>query len=276
MGAGRSSGARGSDTDRCARWGRGLYVVGLAVDAAGWHGDGSDANRRIAGRSRLRLGWDGMAAGRAGQIVEVPTPYGVLDGVARFGWTGTAWAAVGAPTFQRDFTSGSLGAGAVFTRASTGTYYNSSGVLVSAATNAPRFDYDPVTHALRGQLNEDARTNTALQSANFALSWSTSDITLTAGISGAPDGTASMTRTAETATTALHFLIQNITAVASAAYTLSIHAKAAENRYLELSLDDSGGSNGGFAVFDLQAGTVTQAVARGTGVLGASAIVAVG
>ena len=46
-----------------------------------------------------------------------------------------------------------------FTRASTATYFDSAGVLQSAAINTPRFDYDPATLAARGFLIEEARTN---------------------------------------------------------------------------------------------------------------------
>lgn len=46
-----------------------------------------------------------------------------------------------------------------FTRASAGWSYSPGGVLVQAAANAPRLDYDPLTLAVRGLLIEEQRTN---------------------------------------------------------------------------------------------------------------------
>jgi hypothetical protein len=46
-----------------------------------------------------------------------------------------------------------------FTRSTTGTFTNASGVLTSAAINAPRFDYDPATLQSKGLLIEPRRIN---------------------------------------------------------------------------------------------------------------------
>lgn len=46
-----------------------------------------------------------------------------------------------------------------FTRASTGTYFDSAGTLTTAAINEARLDYDPSTLTAQGFLVEEARTN---------------------------------------------------------------------------------------------------------------------
>jgi hypothetical protein len=46
-----------------------------------------------------------------------------------------------------------------FTRASSGTYVGSDGLLKTAATNEPRFDHNPTTGESLGLMGEEARTN---------------------------------------------------------------------------------------------------------------------
>ena len=66
------------------------------------------------------------------------------------------------PLFSRDYAAtGSLGADATFTRASTATYVDSNGVIQTAAINTPRFDYSTGSRAL---LMEQAATNQLLNS----------------------------------------------------------------------------------------------------------------
>ena len=65
-------------------------------------------------------------------------------------------------------TPGTLDPRITFTRASTGTYFDATGTLQTAAANTPRWDYDPVTHVLRGVLIEEARTNLLLNSATLS------------------------------------------------------------------------------------------------------------
>ncbi len=73
-----------------------------------------------------------------------------------------------------------------FTRASTGYYFDASGVVQSAAVDAVRFDHDPDTGTARGILVEEARTNELTDSNDFSASsdWSGDrDFTITTATS---------------------------------------------------------------------------------------------
>jgi hypothetical protein len=64
------------------------------------------------------------------------------------------------PTLRLDFINSSLlDPRVTFTRASSATYFDELGVLQTATTNTPRFDYNPSTLAAQGLLIEEARTN---------------------------------------------------------------------------------------------------------------------
>jgi len=91
-----------------------------------------------------------------------------------------------------DFTGGSLPAGVTLERASSGTYFNASGVLQLAATDAARFDhaYDDGGFVLQGLLVEPQRTNKALATESLGTTaiWEHTRITVSANAAAAPDG----------------------------------------------------------------------------------------
>jgi hypothetical protein len=108
----------------------------------------------------------------------------------------------GRPAMFLDFIgTNSLDSRVTFTRASTATFVGSNGLIQSAAINAPRFDYDPVTLAPRGLLIEEQRANLATYSAAIGgTNWSASSLgagvlpTVTLNHSVAPDGSTTATR----------------------------------------------------------------------------------
>ena len=224
----------------------------------------------IRRRSLLLAGIALPAVARAQCVTSAPSVDACLGGVRITGVPGA--------TLDLSFmTPGTLDPRITFTRASTAAYFDASGTLQTAAINAPRWDYAPVTHALNGLLIEEARTNILLNSANLGTaSWSLLNTSVVSGVAGAPDGTATVSKLNELAGTAAHYTRQSVTLAASTQYTLSLYAKAAEDRYLQVGLDD-GGTNGGFATFDLQTGVISGALtALGTGALGGAVIQAIG
>jgi hypothetical protein len=146
---------------------------------------------------------------------------------------------------------------------------------INAANGAPRFDYDPATLASRGLLIEEARTNLLFPSGDISTLYPPTNATLTGASGTAPDGTNTMSKLAETATSGVHSCGKNVTVTASTQYNFAIYAKAVENRYVQLFYDD--GSNGMQCNFDLVAGVVGTIGTHGAGVTaGAASIVAVG
>lgn len=85
-----------------------------------------------------------------------------------------------APAIDWNFTGGVLPSALTFSRASTATYYNAAGTLVTAASGSPRLTYDPVTHAALGLLVEEQRTNLLLNSLLDGTNLSTQSVTVAA------------------------------------------------------------------------------------------------
>jgi hypothetical protein len=110
-----------------------------------------------------------------------------------------------------------------FTRASSGTFVDSAGVIQTATTDVPRFDHNPTTGESLGLLVEEQRSNLCLRSEEFATSpWSASNVTVTANQEVAPNGTT--TADTLTATSANGTVTQPITTTAIA-MTFSVYLK---------------------------------------------------
>jgi hypothetical protein len=107
-----------------------------------------------------------------------------------------------------------------------GTYYGSDGFIKTALPNQPRFDYEPVSKTIRGLLLEDASSNLALYSEEFANAvwvWNGGTGTKTDNTVTSPYGT--VTASTLTNTSALSFQ-QSVTMPGTALATVSIYLKA--------------------------------------------------
>lgn len=127
------------------------------------------------------------------------------------------------PKISFDFTKGTLDPLITFTRASSATYFDSAGVLKTAANDVARFDYDPSTLAALGLFIEEQRTNLCLYSEdlNQAIWTKGANVTTTYNTTVAPDGAT----TADTLTVsnagANNGVFQSITVSASTSYVYS-------------------------------------------------------
>lgn len=126
---------------------------------------------------------------------------------------------------------------AVLTRSTAGNYFNASGVMQSAAINAPRFDFNPETLASNGLLLEPAATNLITFSEQFDnAAWSKSGSTISANAATAPDFTVTADKVVESATMASHPVFRSITLANSTTYNFSVFLKAAGRTSAFLSL----------------------------------------
>lgn len=157
-----------------------------------------------------------------------------------------------------------------FTRASSGTYVNSTGYVNTASTNVPRFNYNPTTLLYEGLMIEPAKTNLLTYSNNFDnAAWSKGNTTrVIPHVEGiiAPDGSLSADKFIEgttTPTSPYFYIFENKTVSVETTYTMSIYVKAAERTFCNLRLDDNS-VNTGQCMFNLTTGTFTTPTKTGT------------
>ena len=133
--------------------------------------------------------------------------------------------------------------GWTFTRASTGYYTTTGGVLVPFASGSLRTGD-------RGALIEGAGTNLCLQSQTFDnASWTKTRSSISADAVAAPDGTTTADKLVEDSTAANnHRLSQAFVGVDNTTYTFSIYVKAAERTWAVVALTAQSGGFRGVAI----------------------------
>lgn len=163
------------------------------------------------------------------------------------------------PMFSWDFTRGSLPKETTFTRASSASYFDKTGVLQTASTNQPRFDYDPVTLIPKGLLIEPAATNIgwpSVPTANLSNNGTTQTI---AGAPASLDGVSPMTKIMENNALAQHFstLLGASSVTLGTTYVASAVFKQAERTTGQITFPFATFGVTAFANFDLATGVVS-------------------
>jgi hypothetical protein len=134
---------------------------------------------------------------------------------------------------------------AAYTRASTGSVFDSSGILRSAASGLPRFDADPLTGLDKGFLVEESRANLLTYSEQFDnAAWNKVRL----NVSGtpawvnqavAPDGTTTAEKLIEDTTASnSHYLSCSAVTLGSVAMVGSVFLKAGERTKARVILTD--------------------------------------
>ena len=145
-----------------------------------------------------------------------------------------------------------------FTRASTGTFVGSNGLIQTAASNAARFDHNPTTGESLGLLVEEARTN-LLTYSNFNSNWGLSQATFTPNSEVAPDGTLTAGLLTGNSNLGSHHIAASAV-IGASPHTFFCFIKAGSTSTASLFLTQSG-NNG--AVYNVSTGTVVNV--QGTG-----------
>lgn len=152
-----------------------------------------------------------------------------------------------------------------FSRASSGTYVDASGVIQTAADNVPRFDHDPTTLQSLGLLIEEERTNVLQYSEDFtATGWASSQFTLSNASSiTAPDGSSNTTLMVPTASG--YYVELTYPTGLTGIRTHSVFAKAEGKNYINLGARMTGGAAAWNIQFDLTTGAQTRSSTSVTG-----------
>ncbi len=105
-----------------------------------------------------------------------------------------------------------------FARASTATFTNSLGLIQTAASGVPRFDFNPLTDECNGLLIEEQRTNLATNSEEVT---GTVNVAVTRNAIAAPDGLATADLVLDNTTNSEHYADKTVAVTSGVTHTYS-------------------------------------------------------
>lgn len=145
-----------------------------------------------------------------------------------------------------------------FTRASSATYFDSSGVLQTASANVPRKHYLQDGSGEYGFLPEKAATNTSTQSEDLSHGdWAKIRSTISTDVTIAPDGTSTADGLIASTDNNNHRVDKVLTPTLGVEYVWSAFVKAADKSFLNLVSEDTDpGSSITASQFNLNTGAV--------------------
>jgi len=173
----------------------------------------------------------------------------ITDADGRYTINGTAY---------NDLSSFLGAAGGSFTRASTATYFDSTGTLQTAASGEPRFDHDPITHAPKGILIEESRTNKLLFSQQIETSttkWAVSNTTLTLSAIPSPIQSTMAYSVNENTNNTTHYFQSGTYTLSDTNNTISAFVKTNGRSSIGFKTNANGITTN--CIFDLSTGTVS-------------------
>jgi hypothetical protein len=181
-------------------------------------------------------------------------------------------------TLSLDFTQMSTLAdltsrGLTFSRSTSGTYINASGLVATATAGNPRFEYDPSTLQPRGLLIEGSASNVLQYSEAVDQSpWFTAGTVARATFTGGngPNGVNnSGSKLSATSISSASSLYYNGLALTAQTYTMSVFAKADGANWIWVSIQQGATIHGAF--FDLSGngalGNTTGTVVSGSNII---------
>jgi len=153
------------------------------------------------------------------------------------------------------------------TRATTATRFNSAGLIESVASGVPRLDYytSGGTAGCPALLVEPSAQNLALQSQDFTTTWSPTNVTVSANVTGTTDpfGTNLADLLTATASGSAR-VVQTFGFVSGTTYTYSCFAKAG-NGFFGMPMENGGVASGVAVIWNVSTGAFSVSGSVGSG-----------